>query len=57
VQLAIPGSDSERLHGTLKLPVLLLVRLNEPVGVIGAVPEVSMTLTVQDEAVFTMTGL
>ncbi len=57
MQLAIPGSDSERLHGTLKLPVLLLVRLNEPVGVIGAVPEVSMTLTVQDEAVFTMTGL
>ena len=57
MQLAVPSSDSERLHGPLKLPLLLLVRLNEPVGVVGAVPEVSMTLTVQDEAVFTVTGL
>ncbi len=57
MQLAVPSSDSERLHGPLKLPVLLLVRLNEPVGVVGAVPEVSMTLTMQDEAVFTVTGL
>ncbi len=56
MQLAVPGCDCERLQGPLKMPVLLLVRLNEPVGVIAGGLEMSMTVTLQDEAVFTVTG-
>ena len=39
------------------MPVLVWVRANEPVGVTAVPRELSMTVTVQDEAVFTVTGL
>lgn len=44
------------MQGPLKVPVLLVVRLNEPVGVMKLPGEESETVTVHDDAVPTVTG-
>jgi len=43
---AVVAVDNEQLPELLKLPLLSLVKLTMPVGVVG-VPEVSVTLAVQ----------
>jgi len=40
-------ADADNEHGPLKDPVLLVVRENVPVGVIGIPTDVSVTVTVQ----------
>lgn len=47
----------DRTHMPLKVPVLLVVRVKLMAGVIGVPGEVSVTVTLHDEAVFTVTGL
>ncbi len=57
IQLAEPA-EPDRLQGPLKVPVLLVVRAKDPDGVTGApAPAMSMTVTVQVDRVFTVTGL
>ncbi len=47
----------DNAHRPLKLPVLLVTRAKLTAGVIGVPGEVSVTVTLQDETVFTVTGL
>lgn len=46
----------DSVQGPLKVPVLLVLRLNEPVGLMKLLGEESDTITVQDDVVPTVTG-